>query len=137
MLITTPTRFFQIPPRQKLHSRGPLQAVLIIAVGVISGAFFRSGDIIRTLLFVGSFLVVCGMMMLSLAEQYYQVCRNGFFLLFCLIVAIMCGGHANGGGRLCSRKECAWGSGAEWYMCHLWRWFRFLLSSTGHWHWRL
>lgn len=111
---------------------GTLQAVLIIAVGVISGPFFDRGYI-RTLLFIGSFFVVCGMMMLSLAERYYQVCRNVFFFLFLrLVVAIMCGSHANGGGRLCSHKECAWGSGAEWYMCHRWRWCRFLLSSTGH-----
>lgn len=93
------------------------------------GNIFSIGGYIRTpLLFVGSFLVVVfGMMMLSLAEQYYQVCRKVFFcFFFCLFVAIMCGGHANGGGRLCSHKGCAWGSGAEWYMCHRWRWCRFL-----------
>lgn len=44
MPITTQTRFFQIPPpRQKLHGRGHFQAVLIIAVGVISGPFFDRG----------------------------------------------------------------------------------------------
>lgn len=51
---------------------GTLQAVLIIAVGVLTGPLFDRGYI-RSLLLVGSFLVVFGMMMLSLSSEYYQI----------------------------------------------------------------
>lgn len=51
---------------------GTLQAVLIISVGVLSGPLFDRGHLVPLLL-IGSFLVVFGMMMLSLSTQYYQI----------------------------------------------------------------
>lgn len=60
MLITTYTNsLLQNSTATDIAWPGKLQTVLIIAVGVISGAFFDRGIYIRTpLLFVGSFLVV-------------------------------------------------------------------------------
>lgn len=51
---------------------GTLQAVLIIAVGVLTGPLFDRGYI-RSLMIFGSFMVVFGMMMLSLSSKYYQI----------------------------------------------------------------
>lgn len=51
---------------------GTLSAVLITAVGVFTGPLFDRGYI-RSLLLVGSFMVVFGMMMLSLSSSYYQI----------------------------------------------------------------
>jgi MFS family permease len=63
-----------------LHSHSPsaiswigsIQASLLFLVCVLTGPFFDAGYI-RTLLGVGSFLVIFGMMMTSLATQYYQI----------------------------------------------------------------
>ncbi|PWY75062.1 MFS monocarboxylate transporter [Aspergillus heteromorphus CBS 117.55] len=51
---------------------GSIQATLIVMVGIITGPMVDSGYL-RPLIIVGSFLVVFGMMMLSLATEYYQV----------------------------------------------------------------
>ena len=46
--------------------------MLIISVGVLSGPLFDRGYM-PLLLLLGSFLVVFGMMMLSLSSAYYQI----------------------------------------------------------------
>ncbi|KAL4879938.1 major facilitator superfamily domain-containing protein [Aspergillus karnatakaensis] len=51
---------------------GSLQATLIVMVGIVSGPLVDLGYL-RLLIMSGSFLVVFGMMMTSLATQYYQV----------------------------------------------------------------
>ncbi|KAJ5090053.1 hypothetical protein N7532_008737 [Penicillium argentinense] len=51
---------------------GSIQATLIPMVGIVSGPLVDSGYI-RALTVVGSFLTVFGMMMTSLATEYYQV----------------------------------------------------------------
>ncbi|KAF9889806.1 hypothetical protein FE257_006896 [Aspergillus nanangensis] len=51
---------------------GSVQATLIVLVGVITGPLVDSGYL-RTLITSGSFLVVFGVMMTSLATEYYQV----------------------------------------------------------------
>lgn len=51
---------------------GTIQAYLLILIGVLSGPLFDRGYF-RTMLFVGNFLVVFGIMMLSLATTYWQV----------------------------------------------------------------
>ncbi|GKZ59823.1 hypothetical protein AnigIFM49718_006142 [Aspergillus niger] len=51
---------------------GSIQATLIVMVGMVTGPLVDSGYL-RPLIVSGSFLVVFGMMMLSLATEYYQV----------------------------------------------------------------
>ncbi|KAL4783316.1 major facilitator superfamily domain-containing protein [Aspergillus varians] len=51
---------------------GSVQATLIVMVGIVSGPLVDLGYL-RPLIISGSFLVVFGMMMTSLATQYYQV----------------------------------------------------------------
>ncbi|OJJ35834.1 hypothetical protein ASPWEDRAFT_156075 [Aspergillus wentii DTO 134E9] len=51
---------------------GSIQATLIVMVGIVTGPLVDSGYL-RPLIVTGSFLVVFGMMMTSLATQYYQV----------------------------------------------------------------
>ncbi|KAL4933025.1 major facilitator superfamily domain-containing protein [Aspergillus undulatus] len=51
---------------------GSIQATLIVMVGIVSGPLVDTG-FLRPLIVSGSFLVVFGMMMTSLATQYYQV----------------------------------------------------------------
>ncbi|KAF2110083.1 major facilitator superfamily domain-containing protein, partial [Lophiotrema nucula] len=51
---------------------GTVQAWLLISIGVLSGPFFDIGYF-RSMLFVGNFLVVFGIMMLSLCKEYWQV----------------------------------------------------------------
>lgn len=51
---------------------GSLQATLIPMVGIISGPLVDSGYL-RPLMISGSFFTVFGMMMTSLATEYYQV----------------------------------------------------------------
>ncbi|KAL4892875.1 major facilitator superfamily domain-containing protein [Aspergillus ambiguus] len=51
---------------------GSVQATLIVMVGIITGPLVDSGYL-RTLIVSGSFLVVFGVMMTSLATEYYQV----------------------------------------------------------------
>lgn len=50
-------------------------------VGIISGPLVDSGYI-RSLTVVGSFLTVFGMMMTSLATNYYQVCLSGPLVVY-------------------------------------------------------
>ncbi|KAF2751886.1 MFS general substrate transporter [Sporormia fimetaria CBS 119925] len=51
---------------------GTVQAWLLILVGVLSGPLFDLGYF-RSMLYVGNFLVVFGIMMLSLSTKYWQV----------------------------------------------------------------
>jgi len=51
---------------------GSIQAFLLVSVGVVTGPLYDFGYF-RTLIFVGSFLVVFGMMMTSLCTHYWQV----------------------------------------------------------------
>ncbi|RDW72745.1 uncharacterized protein DSM5745_07917 [Aspergillus mulundensis] len=51
---------------------GSIQATLVVMVGIVSGPLVDLGYL-RPLIISGSFLVVFGMMMTSLATQYYQV----------------------------------------------------------------
>jgi MFS family permease len=49
-----------------------VQAWLLIVIGVLSGPLFDLGYF-RSMLLVGNFLVVLGIMMLSLSTTYWQV----------------------------------------------------------------
>ena len=51
---------------------GTVQAWLLIVIGVLSGPLFDLGYF-RPMLFAGNFLVVFGIMMLSLSTKYWQV----------------------------------------------------------------
>ncbi|KAE8154676.1 major facilitator superfamily domain-containing protein [Aspergillus avenaceus] len=51
---------------------GSIQATLIVMVGMVTGPLVDSGYL-RILISCGSFLIVFGMMMTSLATRYYQV----------------------------------------------------------------
>lgn len=51
---------------------GTVQAWLLVVIGVLSGPLFDMGYF-RPMLFVGNFLVVFGIMMLSLCHTYWQV----------------------------------------------------------------
>ncbi|KAI4703179.1 hypothetical protein J4E81_002056 [Alternaria sp. BMP 2799] len=51
---------------------GTVQAWLLIVIGTLSGPLFDLGYF-RSMLLVGNFLVVLGIMMLSLSTQYWQV----------------------------------------------------------------
>lgn len=51
---------------------GSIQACLLLIVGVATGPLFDAGYF-RTLLLVGSFLTVFGMMMTSISTTYWQV----------------------------------------------------------------
>lgn len=51
---------------------GSIQAFLLMFVGAITGSIYDAGYV-HSLMLVGSFLVVFGQMMLSLATSYYQV----------------------------------------------------------------
>lgn len=51
---------------------GSIQAFLLVVISVITGPIFDRGYL-RTLLLVGSFLTVFGLMMTSIATSYYQV----------------------------------------------------------------
>lgn len=51
---------------------GTTQAWLLIVVGVLSGPLFDMGYF-RSMLLIGNFLVVFGVMMLSLSTKYWQV----------------------------------------------------------------
>jgi hypothetical protein len=51
---------------------GSIQATLIPMVGLVSGPLVDSGYL-RPLIFSGSFLTIFGLMMTSLATEYYQV----------------------------------------------------------------
>jgi MFS family permease len=51
---------------------GTVQAWLLILVGVLSGPLFDRGYF-RSMLYIGNFLVVLGIMMLSLCTEYWQV----------------------------------------------------------------
>lgn len=51
---------------------GTIQGFLLIVIGTLSGPLFDLGYF-RPMLFVGNFLVVFGIMMLSLAKEYWQV----------------------------------------------------------------
>lgn len=51
---------------------GTVQAVLIILLGVVTGPLYDRGYI-RSMLAIGSFLVVFGRMMTSLSTKYYQI----------------------------------------------------------------
>ncbi|GIJ91968.1 hypothetical protein Asppvi_010943 [Aspergillus pseudoviridinutans] len=51
---------------------GSIQAFLLLFVGAISGPIFDRGYL-RTLLAVGSFLIIFGYMMLSICKAYWQV----------------------------------------------------------------
>jgi MFS family permease len=51
---------------------GTVQAWLLIVIGVLSGPLFDLGYF-RSMLLVGNFLVVFGIMMLSLSTTYWQV----------------------------------------------------------------
>ena len=51
---------------------GTIQAFLLEIIGVVVGPFFDRGYF-HTLIYAGTFLVVFGMMMLSLCSAYWQV----------------------------------------------------------------
>ena len=51
---------------------GSVQATLLLTVGALSGPIYDAGYF-KSLVFVGSFFVVFGQMMLSLCKEYYQV----------------------------------------------------------------
>lgn len=51
---------------------GSIEAFLLLTVSVVAGPAYDYGYL-RTLIGVGSFLMVFGMMMLSLCDQYWQV----------------------------------------------------------------
>ena len=51
---------------------GTFQGFLLLQVGILTGPLFDLGYF-RELVVVGTFLITFGMMMTSLAEQYYQV----------------------------------------------------------------
>lgn len=51
---------------------GTIQSFLLVSGGVITGPIFDQGYL-RPLIMVGSTMIVLGMMMLSLAEKYYQI----------------------------------------------------------------
>jgi hypothetical protein len=54
---------------------GSIQATLIPMIGIVSGPLVDAGYI-RSLTIIGSFLTVFGLMMASLATEYYQVCSS-------------------------------------------------------------
>ena len=51
---------------------GSIQAFLLLIIGVATGPIYDAGYF-RTLVAVGSFLVVFGMMMTSICKDYWQV----------------------------------------------------------------
>jgi len=51
---------------------GSIQSYMVLTVGIVSGPIYDRGYL-RTLLFVGSFLIVFGHMMLSICHTYWQV----------------------------------------------------------------
>ncbi|KAI0044864.1 putative MFS monocarboxylate transporter [Auriscalpium vulgare] len=51
---------------------GSMQGFLLLFVGFLTGPIFDAGYL-KTLLLVGSFLIVFGLMMTSLATEYYQI----------------------------------------------------------------
>lgn len=51
---------------------GAIQAFLLLIIGVATGPVYDAGYL-RTLLLLGSFLTIFGMMMLSIATDYWQV----------------------------------------------------------------
>ncbi len=51
---------------------GSLQAFLLVIVGVVTGPIYDAGHF-RTLIFVGTFLTVFGMMMTSICKTYWEV----------------------------------------------------------------
>jgi MFS family permease len=51
---------------------GSIQAFLLLVVGAMTGPLYDAGYF-RSLLFVGTFLLVFGQMMVSLCTEYYQV----------------------------------------------------------------
>lgn len=51
---------------------GTIQGFLLFIVGVVVGPVFDKGYL-KTLIAIGSFLVVFGLMMTSLSTQYYQI----------------------------------------------------------------
>ncbi|KAB8239082.1 hypothetical protein ETB97_002066 [Aspergillus alliaceus] len=57
---------------------GSIQAALIVMVGMIAGPLVDSGYL-RVLIVCGSFLIVFGMMMTSIATEYYQVLLSQAF----------------------------------------------------------
>ena len=64
---------------------GTTQGFLLFVVGIFAGPIFDLGYM-RTLISVGTFLVVFGLMMVSISTQYYQV-----FLAHGVVVGIGCG----------------------------------------------
>lgn len=51
---------------------GTFQASLLIVVGIVSGPYYDKGYF-RHMVIAGSFLVVFGLMMLSISDQYYSI----------------------------------------------------------------
>jgi MFS family permease len=64
---------------------GSIQAFLLLLVGVFTGPIFDAGYL-RTLIALGSFLIVFGMMMASLCTAYWQV-----MLTQAVVVGLGCG----------------------------------------------
>ena len=64
---------------------GSIQAFLLMFIGAITGSIYDAGYV-HSLMLVGSFLVVFGQMMLSLATTYYQV-----LLAQAICIGIGCG----------------------------------------------
>lgn len=64
---------------------GSIQAFLLMFIGAITGSIYDAGYV-HSLMLVGSFLVVFGQMMLSLASTYYQV-----ILAQAICIGIGCG----------------------------------------------
>lgn len=63
------TRFPQTP--SEIAWIGTVEAFLLVVVGVVTGSLHDKGYF-RSLVFLGSFLIVLGLMMLSLAKVYWQ-----------------------------------------------------------------
>ena len=51
---------------------GTTQASLLIVVGILSGPFYDKGYF-RHMIIIGSFLIVFGLMMLSITDQYFSI----------------------------------------------------------------
>ncbi|EEA19317.1 monocarboxylate permease, putative [Talaromyces marneffei ATCC 18224] len=66
------TTLMSSTPSTTISWVGTLQVVIVILGGIITGPIFDRGYI-RELLFIGTMTTVLGVMMLSLAHEYYQI----------------------------------------------------------------
>lgn len=66
------TRYLASTSPSSISWIGTVQGFLLIVIGVITGPLYDLGYL-RTLICVGTTLVVFGMMMTSIATEYYQI----------------------------------------------------------------